>query len=143
MTPDEATSLAQSCASARLEMPDCLELQHLQGNAVKTARLLLGCILVRRLEDGSVLKGRIVEVEAYCGVCDQGSHSFAGKRTKKNESMYCPGGTGYVYCIHGYSNLNVICSTAQDPQGVLIRAVEPLQGLDHMRGATAFLTPRN
>ena len=110
---------------------------HLEGDAVKTARLLLGCVLVRRLEDGKVLTGRIVEVEAYCGVHDQGCHSFSGKRTKKNESMYGPGGTGYVYCIHGYSNLNIICSSAQDPQGVLIRAVEPLEGQDRMRGITA------
>lgn len=65
------------------------------------ARTLLGKILVRRLDSGHVLKGRIVETECYLGVDDQASHSFRGKMTERNAPMFMKPGTSYVYFTYG------------------------------------------
>jgi len=98
----------------------------------QAARLLLGKLLVRRLE-GAWLVGRIVETEAYLGLDDPAAHAFAG-RTARNSVLFGPPGHAYVYFIYGmHSCLNVSCEPDGRAGCVLIRALEPLAGLDIMR----------
>lgn len=95
---------------------------------------LLGKLLVRVLSDGERLSGIIVETEAYVGVIDRASHAFGGRRTPRNESMYARPGTAYVYFTYGMHHcVNVVCGRAGDPLAVLIRALEPVEGLERMR----------
>jgi DNA-3-methyladenine glycosylase len=96
------------------------------------ARELLGQRLVRLL-GGERLSGRIVEVEAYDGVDDQASHARSG-RTDRNASMYGPPGHAYVYFIYGmHYCLNAVAEPESHPAAVLIRALEPLEGVEMMR----------
>jgi DNA-3-methyladenine glycosylase len=102
------------------------------------ARDLIGALLVRRLDDGRMLAGRIVETEAYLGARDRASHAFGGRRTERNESMYAQPGTAYVYFTYGmHFCFNVVCGTAGDPLAVLVRAAEPVAGVDHMTALRA------
>lgn len=88
------------------------------------ARELLGQRLVHVVE-GVRLSGIIVETEAYLGVADRASHSFGGRRTERNESMYADGGTAYVFLCYGVHYLfNVVTETRGIPSAVLIRALE-------------------
>lgn len=96
------------------------------------AKSFLGQILVRRLPDGTELRGRIVETESYLGGEDEASHSRGGKRTERNVAMYMKPGTIYVYQIYGmYFCMNV--SSQGDGAAVLLRSLEPIEGLDAMR----------
>jgi DNA-3-methyladenine glycosylase len=108
------------------------------------ARALLGKVLRRRL-DGEWLSGRIVETEAYFGQDDPAAHSFAGK-TPRNAVLFGPPGLAYIYFIYGmYSCLNVSCEPEGQAGGVLIRALEPLTGLEEMarlRGLPPSANPR-
>ncbi|XP_058794838.1 uncharacterized protein LOC131666308 isoform X2 [Phymastichus coffea] len=93
------------------------------------ARNLL--VLVRKLENGTVLKGRIVETESYLGVEDKASHTYQGKVTHRNIPMYMPPGTIYVYFTYGmYHCFNI--SSQEKGSAVLIRALEPLVGIEYM-----------
>jgi DNA-3-methyladenine glycosylase len=95
---------------------------------------LLGHVLSRTLDTGEVLSGRIVEIEAYIGPEDRASHAWKGRRTPRNEAMYAPPGTCYVYLTYGMHFMcNVACLREGHPAAVLIRALEPLTGLDTMR----------
>jgi DNA-3-methyladenine glycosylase len=103
-----------------------------EGDPVTTARRLLGQRLVRVLE-GRRLAGRIVEVEAYLGAEDRAAHTYGGRRTPRNESMYLAGGHAYVYFTYGMHHcLNVVCGREGQGVAVLIRALEPTEGLQHM-----------
>ncbi|MEO1583024.1 MAG: DNA-3-methyladenine glycosylase [Planctomycetota bacterium] len=98
------------------------------------AQSLLGCTLVRQLKCGTRLAGVIVETEAYLGAIDKAAHSKGARRTPRTEPMFGPGGTAYVFLIYGmYRCFNIAASTEGDPQAVLIRAVEPTEGIDRMR----------
>jgi DNA-3-methyladenine glycosylase len=95
------------------------------------ARELLGKLITRHL-DGERLTGRIVEVEAYLGLSDPAAHTSVG-RTARNAVLFGPPGFAYVYFIYGmHYCLNVSCEPDGEPGGVLIRALEPLEGLDTM-----------
>lgn len=95
------------------------------------ANTLLGKVLVRKFE-GNIVKGRIVETECYLGGEDKASHSYNGRQTPRNEPMFMPPGTSYVYMTYGmYHCFNI--SAAEPGAAVLIRALEPLEGLDFMR----------
>ncbi|NWI95053.1 3MG glycosylase, partial [Pitta sordida] len=99
---------------------------------VSLAKSFLGQILVRKLPDGRELWGRIVETEAYLGGEDEASHSKGGKQTQRNAAMFMKPGTLYVYQIYGiYYCVNV--SSQGEGAAVLLRSLEPLQGLDAMR----------
>jgi DNA-3-methyladenine glycosylase len=104
----------------------------MNADAVTVARRLLGQRLVR-VHRGVRLAGTIVEVEAYLGADDRAAHTFGGRRTSRNESMYLPGGHAYVYFTYGmHFCLNVVCGRRDDGIAVLIRALEPTEGLAHM-----------
>ncbi|XP_031837335.1 putative 3-methyladenine DNA glycosylase isoform X2 [Nomia melanderi] len=95
------------------------------------AQNLLGKILVRCLENGTILKGRIVETESYLGAIDKASHTYQNKVTPRNIPMYMPPGTIYVYFTYGmYHCFNI--SSQGEGCAVLIRAVEPLEGIECM-----------
>ncbi len=99
---------------------------------VTVARACIGKLLVHRTPDG-LAAGRVVEAEAYRGPEDLAAHSRGGLRTARTEVMYGPAGHAYVYLLYGTSwALNFVCGPLDRPHAVLVRAIEPLQGLDLM-----------
>ncbi|WP_077369066.1 DNA-3-methyladenine glycosylase [Anaerosalibacter sp. Marseille-P3206] len=101
-------------------------------DTVIVAKELLGKTLVHNI-NGKVLKGKIVETEAYLGVIDKAAHSYGGKRTARVEIMYGPSGRAYIYIIYGmYYLLNVVTKEEGTPEAVLIRGIEPLEGIEDM-----------
>src|SRR5688572_20884234 len=99
------------------------------------ARDLLGRVLARRTPDGAVLRGRIVEAEAYVGEEDKACHARAG-RTPRTDVMFGSPGFAYVYLTYGMHHmLNVVTEAEGRPAAVLLRAVEPLEGLEWMARA--------
>lgn len=106
------------------------------------ARAVLGKVLVRRRR-GGLLAGRIVEVEAYLGLGDLAAHSAAGK-TARNQVLFGPPGHAYVYFIYGaYYCLNFSCMAEGDAGCVLVRALEPLSGLEQMARNREIELPPN
>ncbi len=103
-------------------------------NVLTVARDLLGKLLVVPAEDGWRVSGMIVEVEAYRGPEDRASHAYGGRRTKRTETMYQQGGVAYVYFVYGmYYQFNVVCNAPDIPHAILVRALEPVEGIELMR----------
>jgi DNA-3-methyladenine glycosylase len=101
-------------------------------NVLEVAQELLGKILVTN-RNGIITSGRIVEVEAYNGTVDKASHAFGGRRTNRNKIMYANGGVAYVYLCYGIHDLfNVVTHTMETPHAILVRALEPVIGIDEM-----------
>ena len=99
----------------------------------EVARDLLGKELVRESPDG-VTSGIIVETEAYLGIDDRACHAFGGKASRRTAIMYEEGGRAYIYLIYGmYWCLNLTTRESGVPEAVLIRALEPVAGIDLMR----------
>jgi hypothetical protein len=87
-----------------------------QRDPVTLARALLGQVLVRVLDDGTRLAGRIVETEAYLGVIDRAAHSYGGRRTARNAAMWGPAGHAYVYFVYGLHHcMNVVAEGPERP----------------------------
>lgn len=115
-------------------MPTRLSRRFYRRDPVTLAKALLGHRLVRVLDDGQRLAGRIVEVEAYLGTADQAAHTANGRRTPRNASMWGDAGHAYVYFTYGMHHcMNIVADRAEVPTAVLIRAIEPTEGLDLMR----------
>jgi DNA-3-methyladenine glycosylase len=105
------------------------------------ARELLGCVVARRFPDGEILRGRIVETEAYVGEEDKACHARAG-RTPRTAPLYGPPGIAYVYLTYGMHHLlNAVTEREGFPAAVLIRAAEPLEGVPRMAAARGTERP--
>ena len=103
-------------------------------DTISAARQILGKLLVVPDENGDRVSGMVVEVEAYCGITDRAAHSFGGRRTTRNEVTYGQGGHAYVFFIYGmYFQLNFTLGPLDHAHVLLIRAVEPVEGIETMR----------
>ncbi len=105
-----------------------------RSNVLEVARDLLGKKLVVPNRNGVRVAGVIIETEAYRGPEDKASHAYNGRRTRRTETMYGVGGTAYVYFVYGmYHQFNVVTNVEDVPHAILVRAVEPVEGLDIIR----------
>ncbi|MDQ3666463.1 MAG: DNA-3-methyladenine glycosylase [Acidobacteriota bacterium] len=103
-------------------------------NVLTVARELLGKLLVVPAPDGERVSGIIVEAEAYRGPHDRASHAYSGRRTTRTETMYAVGGTVYIFFVYGmYNQFNVVTNVEDVPHAVLIRALQPVEGIELMR----------
>jgi DNA-3-methyladenine glycosylase len=108
------------------------------------ARDLLGKLLVVPAGNGRRVSGVIVECEAYLGEIDRAAHSFGGRRTARTEVMYAPAGHVYVFFVYGmHYQLNFVCGPADHPHAILIRAIEPREGLEIIRARRGEMPDKN
>ena len=99
-------------------------------DTVEVAKSLIGKKIIRNIS-GDFFCAKIVETEAYLGLEDRACHSYGGRITDRNKTLYLPGGHIYVYLIYGmYDLLNIVTRDEEHPEAVLIRGVEPLENLD-------------
>lgn len=110
-----------------------------QDDVIELSRDLLGKFLLTRI-GSTVTGGMILETEAYRGPEDKASHAYNNRRTKRNEVMYSEGGRCYVYLCYGIHSLfNIVVGKKDVPHAILIRAIEPVEGIELMlerRGKT-------
>lgn len=112
------------------------------GTTLDIAKELLG-MKITTLVDGHITSGYITETEAYLGHTDKAAHSYMSKKTKKNDTMFKAAGHIYVYTMHGHHCMNFVTQDEGIPEGVLIRAIEPVEGIETMierRGREVHLT---
>lgn len=98
---------------------------------LELAKALLGCLLVKETPEGRA-SGIIVETEAYMGAQDRAAHSFGGRRTKRTEIMFGNSGITYTYSMHTHCLFNVVSGAIDQPEAILVRAVEPVSGRELM-----------
>lgn len=109
-----------------------LERSFYKKSALILARDLLGKYLIFDINNEKLM-AKIVETEAYMGFNDKAAHTYNGKRTPRTEAMYGEEGHAYVYIIYGmYNCLNVVAAEKEIAQAVLVRALEPMEGLEIM-----------
>lgn len=102
------------------------------GTTDQIAQNLLGTTLNYVTSQGITLSGLIVETEAYLGEVDTAAHAYKGRHTAANDPLYGPPGTIYIYSIYGHYLFDVATQTQGVPQGVLVRAIQPIQGIEQM-----------
>ncbi|NOZ08362.1 MAG: DNA-3-methyladenine glycosylase [FCB group bacterium] len=116
---------------------------YLREDVLLISRELLGKFLVTRF-DGHLTSGMIIETEAYRGPEDRASHAFGNRRTARTEVMFQKGGRAYIYLCYGIHHLfNVVTNVEGTPHAVLIRALQPEDGIETMldrRGKTVAIT---
>jgi DNA-3-methyladenine glycosylase len=113
-----------------------------QQPTLKLAKALLGCLLIKETEEG-IASGYIVETEAYMGPEDRAAHSFGNRRTKRTEIMFSEAGVAYTYVMHTHCLVNVVSGPMEKPEAILIRAVEPVDGIELMKKRRNIEVPRN
>lgn len=102
---------------------------YLREDVVQISRELLGKYLFTKI-DGKISAGIITETEAYAGISDRASHAYNNRRTNRTEIMFAAGGVSYVYLCYGIHHLfNVVTSFKDEPHAVLIRAIQPAEGI--------------
>ena len=112
-----------------MKLPDSF---YLDSGVVTISKNLLGKYLFTSI-NGLICGGYIVETEAYNGVIDRASHAFGNRKTSRTQTMYEQGGIAYIYLCYGiHEMLNVVTSVEGQPHAVLIRAIEPMTGIDIM-----------
>jgi DNA-3-methyladenine glycosylase len=127
-------------------VPDLMKLSRkffTRPGTAQIARDLLGKLLVVPT-DGTRVSGMIVETEAYLGIEDRAAHSHGGRRTRRNEITYAEGGHVYVFFVYGmYYQLNFVTGMVDHPHVVLIRAIEPVEGVEIMRERRGIMPDKN
>ena len=109
-----------------------IEKDFYQGDALSIAKNILGDYLVREI-DGKVVRSIIVETESYIGAIDKACHAYNYKKTERTKPLFEEGGIAYVYFIYGlYHCLNIVTNVKDEPEAVLIRAIEPLDNFDYL-----------
>lgn len=109
-----------------------IEKDFYQRDALSVAKEILGDYLVREV-DGRKIKAIIVETESYIGASDKACHAYNYKKTERTKPLFEEGGIAYVYLIYGlYHCLNIVTNIKDEPEAVLIRAVEPIDNLDYL-----------
>jgi DNA-3-methyladenine glycosylase len=117
---------------------------YLQSDTLQIAQDLLGKLVVVPTETGERVSGMIVETEAYLGEIDKAAHSYKNRRTARNEITYALGGYSYVFFIYGmYFQFNVVCGLENIPRVCLIRAVEPIEGIEIIRERRGKMKEQN
>ena len=113
---------------------------YVRNDVVQIAKDLIGKVLVTKWK-GETTSGRIVETEAYEGEIDRASHASKG-RTKRTEVIFGEGGKAYVYLCYGLHQMfNIVTGKSSTPHAILIRAVEPIEGIDIMLKRTGKKKP--
>lgn len=103
-------------------------------DVVELAEKLIGMVLVREFPDGTTIKAMIVETEAYKAPDDKACHAFDNKKTEKTKWFWQEGGHLYMYSIYGNNNcMNIVSATKDEPEAVLIRALEPITNIARMK----------
>ena len=114
-----------------LQMNSTIDKNFFYKPTLLLAQDLLGCYLVHETNDG-ILSGIITETEAYIGPGDRAAHSFQNRRTKRTEIMFHEPGLIYTYQMHTHTLINIVSGEVDSPEAVLIRALEPIEGIDKM-----------
>ncbi|MBX3041565.1 MAG: DNA-3-methyladenine glycosylase [Bdellovibrionaceae bacterium] len=115
-----------------------------QRDTETVARELLGKVMCRAFPNGRILRGRVVETEAYLGLIDRACHTYGGRNTSRTKVIWGEGGHAYVYLIYGmYDCFNVVTLKKNEPEAVLVRALEPLEGDDYWEQEVPHLKRRD
>ncbi|MCI1930240.1 MAG: DNA-3-methyladenine glycosylase [Clostridia bacterium] len=103
------------------------------GDTLEISKKLIGKMLVHKTPEG-ITKGMIVEAESYIGPFDKAAHSYNNRKSERTKVQYKEGGYAYIYLIYGmYCCFNIVTSTKGNPECVLIRALEPIEGIELMK----------